>query len=310
MSEEQQLPLTVEKIECASLGREKVAVHVSGRWRGRRWSPDTRAFLVVAANGRRHRFPAIAVPSRRRLGRASTWSASFALPASLEAQLGEQLSLWLGDVEIPLPPVSYMDNFRAAVEGDDGAMYEPEEGEMVNEEGGTVVEDEAPFADAVPSATAEAAPVETARTDALVAALRAELRERAAAEARLRAELSKAQGELDRRIAVQGELQSIQAELEEEFGHLRDLIEQERVSRGEVESRAAQLHAELEAACGEAEGLRSELDRLGSELADVRGSRAPAATGLSQAQELLAEARAVRTKLCELAERRQERVND
>ena len=69
-----------------------------------------------------------------------------------------------------------------------------------------------------------AAPVEMAGEQALVAALRAELREKAAAEGLLARGAVKG-APLDRHIALQAEIKSVRDELEGEFGALRDTIE-------------------------------------------------------------------------------------
>jgi hypothetical protein len=292
MTDDHQLPLDVEKIECAPLGNERVGVWVSGRWRARRWSPDTGAFLVIQTDGRQHRFPAVAVSRRRRMVRASDWGASFALPASLQAELNQQLSFWVGDLEIPLPRVSYVsDPPSTVVYSDDetdavvnGVTVAPAGEEPSGEKQHAVTEvnmeefDE-PGTDAPAVQPGQAAVdppsarVESEQADALVAALRAELRQRAADEARLRAELSETRGELDSRIALQGQLGAIQEELRDEFEQLRKLIDEERASRGHAESRAEVLAAEAAAF----KDRLSELAPLTEQLAEVTASRDQAA---------------------------------
>jgi hypothetical protein len=211
-----------------------------------------------------------------------------------------------------------------------------------------------------------AASVATGATEAIVAALRAELQQRAAAEAQLRARLTATKAELDGRVTHQTALEATQKELRSELQQLVPLIEEESARRAEVESRAEALAAELaelhqrvekanssrtalvqqaaklsdellqlrgaaeqhdaervlfeartaeltaevealgrqvaqsevgrESASAEVTALRAELDRLGAELVDARGSRG-AGVGLSEAQSLLVEARAVTARL-------------
>jgi hypothetical protein len=376
MSGEDEVPLEVEQIECAPLGRAKVVIRVTGRWRARWRPPDARAFLIVEAEGRRHRFPAMPEPRRPRLSRPASWSASFAVPSWLEPPGGGEMSLWFGNVEIPLPEVSVDAAARAApVEREpDGEAASADELEPVAEAEPVDEEEPVPESESVPEPEPiESAPPRQTRVQSngghpTDAALRAELEQRAATEAQLRGQLAAARGELDVRGAHQAELESTQAELRAELDELVALIEQDAARRADVESKAvilaaeaAELHervneltaarddvaaeaerlraefaevrmaaeqqsaervlfqartdelsdqltslrAELatsevgrESAVSEATGLRAELDRLGAELAHVRGSN-NAGKGLSEAQALLVEARAVTARLRE-----------
>ncbi|MBV9836998.1 MAG: hypothetical protein JO156_02680, partial [Solirubrobacterales bacterium] len=100
-----ELPLEIDRIESRPLGREKVLVRLIGKWRGRRRGAGGQELLVIESEGRRHRFPAIPESRRPRIGRPGAWSASFALPVWLEPQLSGQMSLWLGNSVIPVPPL-------------------------------------------------------------------------------------------------------------------------------------------------------------------------------------------------------------
>src|ERR1700685_4670223 len=108
MSDESTDPIEVDRIDCAPLGRAKIAVRISGRSRSRRRSPDARAFLVIEAEGRRHRFPALPEPRRPRIGRPGAWGATFALPSWLEPHLAGAMSLWVGNIVIPLAGPSFV----------------------------------------------------------------------------------------------------------------------------------------------------------------------------------------------------------
>lgn len=292
-SEESEAPLDIDQIETSALGREKVVVRIVGHWRGRRRAMDGRVFLVVEADGRRHRFPAIPEPRRSRFGRPGQWSANFAVPAWLEPRLAGQMSLWIGNEAIALP----------SLEGDGTAEAAQEVNELEGLGEGTAN------------------------------ALRAELKERAVAEAQLRGQLAGARAELDGRAAGQDQLEAAQADLRAQLAQLVELVEQEDSRRSDVESRAVVLAAEVadlqsqvgelraardtaieelaaaraelaqtavarEAAAGEAAGLRAELERLGGELAVARGA-GEAGGHLEEAQALLEEARALSSRLRE-----------
>jgi hypothetical protein len=300
MTDEGQFPLEVEQIECEPLGTAKIAIRVTGRWRGRRRIPDSRPFLVLDVDGRRHRFPAMLEPRRPRLGRPASWGASFALPARFETQLAN-VSLWFGDVEVELPAVS----FRSA----SVPAAEPAPREIPAKEPDAAAPAPDPEDDA-PAAGTVAPAAET------VAALRAELQQRAAIAAQLRAELEATKAELEERVAHQAELDSTQEELRAELEQLLGLIDEEGAERVLLEARTRELAEQLESlrtelaqrevardvAAGEAVGLRAELDRLGAELAHARRSER-AGAGLLEAQSLLGEARAATARLRGRSER-------
>jgi chromosome segregation ATPase len=132
--------------------------------------------------------------------------------------------------------------------------------------------------------------------------------------------------EVDVRTTRQQQLEATQGELRAELGQLAGLVEQEGSRRADVESRAVVLAAEVadlqaqlgdleseldqvraelaqtvvarEAADGEVIGLRSEVERLGRELAEMRGL-GDSGNGLEEAESLLAEARALAARLRE-----------
>ncbi len=294
MTDDGQFPLEIEQIECAPLGQAKIAIRVTGRWRGRRRPHDARAFLVVDADGRRHRFPAMLEPRRLRpLVRSASWAASFALPARFETQLAN-VSLWFGDLERELPAISFTSS--ASPDGEPGPPeLSVEESDAVAPP--PVPEDDSPAAE-------------------MVAALRAELQQRAAIAAQLRAELAATKAELEQRVAHQAELDSTQAELRAELEQLLGLIEQDGAERVLLKARTHELAEQLEslraelarsdvardAALGETAGLQAEIDRLVAELAHARRADA-AGTGLLEARSLLGEARAATARLRERSER-------
>jgi hypothetical protein len=293
---------------------------------------DARVFLVVEAEGRRHRFPALPGPRRPRLGRPGAWTASFALPSWLEPHLGEEMALWLGNVEILLPTVSFVAELP-----DVGTAVPPPARANGVAAGPPVPE---------PPVRAESAD----GRKATIAALQAELEQRAASEAQLRGALAGANAELEGRAAQHTALEATQSELRRELdellalverdsaglraqleraareaGHLRDelvelrsVTEQEGAERVLLEARTGELSGQLAAlrtelaqsdvarvaALSEAAGLRAELERLGAELAHAHGANT-VGDGLSEAQSLLVEARAVTARLREANSREQ-----
>jgi len=232
------------------------------------------------------------------------------------------MALWFGNVEIPLPTVSFVAELP-----DDGT-----------EAPSAAPASEPPVPE--PPARAESAD----RREGTIAALRAELEQRAASEAQLRGALAGASAELEGRVAQQTALEATQMELRRELEGLLALVEQdsaslraelERAAReavhlrdellqlrsvteqegaervlleartGELSGQLAALRTELAqsdvarvAALSEAAGLRAELERLGAELAHAHGTNS-VGDGLSEAQSLLVEARAVTARLRE-----------
>jgi len=232
------------------------------------------------------------------------------------------MALWFGNVEIPLPTVSFVAELP-----DDGT-----------EAPSAAPASEPPVPE--PPARAESAD----RREGTIAALRAELEQRAASEAQLRGALAGASAELEGRVAQQTALEATQMELRRELEGLLALVEQdsaslraelERAAReavhlrdellqlrsvteregaervlleartGELSGQLVALRTELAqsdvarlAALSEAAGLRAELERLGTELAHAHGTNS-VGDGLSEAQSLLVEARAVTARLRE-----------
>jgi len=292
MADDNQIPVEVDQIECAPLGRAKMAVRVTGRWRARRRTQDARAFLVVNADGRRHRFPAIPESRRPRLSRHGAWTASFALPVWLEPRLREDVSLWLGNVEIPLPSLSFVEQLpdisvdEPAVESGGGAEA-PDRGaghEESEQEPQVAAEPPVPEpALEQPQEPQEPAGIAEGHR-ATIAALRAELQQRTAAEVQLRGVLAGTRAELDGRVVHQSALEATHGEMRRELSELLALVEQESSRRAEVESRAVVLAGEVaeledrltelttsrEQVADETARLRAELDRASREALHLR----------------------------------------
>jgi hypothetical protein len=264
-------PLEIDSVECSPLGREKVVVRLTGAWRGRRRAADERALLVVEVDGRRHRFPAIPEPSRPRIGRPVFWAASFALPAWLEPRLGGQMSLLLGNVAIPLPPVSFAEGRQddplsrpEREQASDGSPRDrsapaPErpEADPGSEVAARIEQLQIGLDEAHNEAerlrgllvqrdrSSEAAAAGDPALAETVSALRGELQQRAESEARIRGELAKAQAELEARAVAHARVEATHVELRAELDQLRTLVEQESAQRAGVESKAVVLAAEV-----------------------------------------------------------------
>ena len=117
-----------------------------------------------------------------------------------------------------------------------------------------------------------------------IAALRAELEQRTADAVEIRAALAHARSELESRSSSDGELEATLSEL-------RDA--EATTLRGDL----AAAHVSREAAASEAAGLRSELERVGSELAVTREQVDTESVHLQDANKLLADARALAEEL-------------
>ena len=133
--------------------------------------------------------------------------------------------------------------------------------------------------------------------DDAVHALKAELESRVAGEAQMRGQLADARSQLEGRAVAQERLEAAHAELRREFDGLRALISQEQERQAQERAQAkADLTTTVvtrDAALSEAAALRSELDRLGVELSDARRQAGMREATVSEAEELLAEARAL-----------------
>ncbi len=284
-------PLEIESIETAPISDEEIVVHLSGQWTGHGPPVEGRACWSSRPTGTTTVSPwSLSNSDRARTGRETGTRAS-TLPASFEHRLDGHMSLWLGNIEISLPPMS---RNRHDPAHDD----EPEAGwddhPSFREEPEAVFQSEAePGTDELPTAPAADA--------ATVSALRAELHERTASEAQLRGMLARAQAELESRAAGQARLEDAQAELRTVLDERHELVERHSAQRGEVESKAMAMAAELadlEAQLEQERDTRTELEsrahRLAAELAAARGELAEARVGRDAAR---AEAVALRAEI-------------
>ncbi len=95
--------LGIEAVEWFSEGGETLTVRVTGRWRRRRPAWSGQPTLVIEAQGRRHRFPAMPEPPSLTGAGPGTWRISFAVPIALAPDLGGRAWLQFGSVVVALP---------------------------------------------------------------------------------------------------------------------------------------------------------------------------------------------------------------
>lgn len=138
------------------------------------------------------------------------------------------------------------------------------------------------------------AAVRAAGEAALEAARREADAELQASRQETEAMLAAVRGETDDRLtAAEAEARELAARLRERTAGERRRAEEAAILREQL----AAAHVARDAATSEIGGLRSELERLGSELAVLREQGGEAAGGLSEARQLLADARALTERL-------------
>jgi hypothetical protein len=119
--------LGIEAVEWLAEGGENLTVRVTGRWRRRRPAWSAQPILVLEAEGRRFRFPAMPEPPSLTGAGPGMWRISFAVPAALAPKLGGRTWLQFGAVAVPLPGAAEpMGALSASAEtGSDVADEEP-----------------------------------------------------------------------------------------------------------------------------------------------------------------------------------------
>jgi hypothetical protein len=215
-SAEPGFPVEIEQAECGLAGDDELLIHLVGTRVNSRDRIEGRALLVVEADGQRHRFPELAPKRRERPKDPTAWSATFVIPAGLEPALAGHASVVIGTATLALPELPRT---------------------------------QAP----APEATAPAAPLPpSVGLEQTIAALRAELKERGATEAKLRAAFASGQAERDAGAAAQQRLEATHAKLREELGRLRAAVDQE----------TSALKQQFDRATAETIELRNELLQL------------------------------------------------
>ncbi|HET8976800.1 MAG TPA: hypothetical protein VFN87_01510 [Solirubrobacteraceae bacterium] len=92
----------IESVEWSAEAGGNLSVRVTGRWRRRRPAATGQPTLVIEAEGKRHRFPALPEPPSLAGTGPGVWRLSFTIPGWLAPDLGRT---WLqfGNVIVPLP---------------------------------------------------------------------------------------------------------------------------------------------------------------------------------------------------------------
>jgi chromosome segregation ATPase len=289
------LPLAIDRVERSRAKRDQVRLRLIGHWvsSSEGWTAaGSEALLVVQLHGQRHRFASTRDDPRDEPGLEFT--ASFTIPDWAVPEQPGQAVLWVGDDVVAVPPP--------------GASIRPAESPVSAGEGfaveGQARADTPATADRVPSdphhtggegGAGRAGPLAELLFKETVTALRAELEQRTAEAAQLRARLAEAQRESESRGGVESGLESAHAELR---GELRRLMEAVGEQRREFDEQLAAAGAEadgvreeLDRAHGERDTAREELDRARSELAPVRDELEQARSELAPVRDELEQAR-------------------
>ncbi|MGZ4243651.1 MAG: hypothetical protein ACXVSE_05095 [Solirubrobacteraceae bacterium] len=117
--------VAIETVEWSAVAGGNLSVRITGRWRRRRPVSTGQPTLVIEADGRRHRFPAMPEPPSVGGTGPGLWRLSFTVPGWMAPELGRT---WLqfGTVIVPLPVAVPAPGERpAAVPGPAGGTGDP-----------------------------------------------------------------------------------------------------------------------------------------------------------------------------------------
>jgi hypothetical protein len=94
--------VSIESVEWSAESGGNLTVQITGRWRRRRPVSTGQPTLVIEADGRRHRYPAMPEPPSIGGTGPGVWRLSFTIPGWMAPELGRT---WLqfGTVVVPLP---------------------------------------------------------------------------------------------------------------------------------------------------------------------------------------------------------------
>src|SRR5690242_14459778 len=91
--------IAIDAVQRAPLGPSKVIIRLRGRCRDPVPGIEDGVNLVVEADGRIHRFPAL---GDSHVIRGQAWSFSFAVPAWFEPRIDGRMMLAVGDTIVPV----------------------------------------------------------------------------------------------------------------------------------------------------------------------------------------------------------------
>ena len=117
--------VAIETVEWSAVTGGNLSVRITGRWRRRRPVSTGQPTLVIEADGRRHRFPAMPEPPSVGGTGPGLWRLSFTVPGWMAPEFGRT---WLqfGTVIVPLPVAVPAPGERpAAVPGPAGGTGDP-----------------------------------------------------------------------------------------------------------------------------------------------------------------------------------------
>jgi uncharacterized coiled-coil DUF342 family protein len=247
------LPLEIDRLHGSRSSAGEIRLVVTGRWPGGPPGPaEQDALLVIQVEGRRHRFApdpgGLETDARLHDG---GWTATFTIPAWAEPRREGQAALWMGSSVIPLPTLHASQHEAPPALA--SAIPAPPPGggpPPPPQEPSTMSPPPAPVPGlslaAVPGApeARRSGPLADVLLKETVAALHAELEQRAAEAARLRGALADTQSELEARVANQAQLEVTLGELGVELRRLMEAVEEQQQELNERSADREQQRAE------------------------------------------------------------------
>lgn len=264
-------PIQIERIETEHLEGDTLVVRLSGRWRGHERAYEGQELLVVELADGRRRFPAIPEQRRAAIARPGAWSAKFVLPEWSRPGPGWEASLLIGDAVIPVPGSNDAIVANVAERIDAEADLPAESGDGATRlDARVAVAGQEPYGGVDVAEDPRSGPLSKLLLRDTVAALHAELEQRAAGAAQLRGRLADANAELEARLSTHADLETTHGELRRELDALGELVRSDGARRMALEASAEALSeraAGFEMQLDDAQRRREELE---GELTDAR----------------------------------------
>jgi predicted nucleic acid-binding Zn-ribbon protein len=319
-------PIVIDRVDRShATNGDGVRLRLSGR-RLRHGHPDEQEpLLIVQLHGRRHRFPAGREDPDMLLA-PGAWEATFTLPTWAEPSQAGQAALWVGDAVVPVPLPGSTAGAAAPpgapphaglpkpVPGPPAAAPGPPAGHPIQDSMAALhaeLEQRSAEAARLRGSLAEAHSELDARRatqSALESAhrdLRGELQGLSGAIGAQREEFGRRLSDLERRLAAaeaerdraRSELESERVRASQQLAATASVKQQSTEELAGLREQLMTAQVSRDAAGSEVGALRTELERLGSELAVSREQLAAQGGDLGEAQRLLADARALAEQL-------------